>query len=145
MVFIKNGSKWKFLLREKWKIISIIKVSLVIFKSVNLLKNQNEMSLFEIFIYFSLNKIFQFGLFLMTKLSIIMIYCSKVVVLFFWPLNPSHHPCEKWILLILMIIKHTTWQWEHAWLQYNPILSCKVCVDLLDTIFSYFSRKMWNG
>ena len=35
------------------------------------------------FIYFSLNKIFQFGLFLMTKLSIIMIYCSKVVVLFF--------------------------------------------------------------
>ena len=97
------------------------------------------------FIYFSLNKIFQFGLFLMTKLSIIMIYCSKVVVLFFWPLNPSHHPCEKWILLILMIIKHTTWQWEHAWLQYNPILSCKVCVDLLDTIFSYFSRKMWNG
>ena len=35
------------------------------------------------FIYFSLNKIFLFGLFLMTKLSIIMIYCSKVVVLFF--------------------------------------------------------------
>ena len=40
MVVIKNGSKRKFLLREKWKIISIIKVSLVIFKSVKLLKNQ---------------------------------------------------------------------------------------------------------
>ena len=40
MVVIKNGSKRKFLLREKWKIISIIKVSLVIFKSVKLPKNQ---------------------------------------------------------------------------------------------------------
>ena len=40
MVVIKNWSKRKFLLREKWKIISIIKVSLVIFKSVKLLKNQ---------------------------------------------------------------------------------------------------------
>ena len=48
------------------------------------------------FIYFSLNKIFQFGLFLRTKLSIIMIYCSKVVVLFF----------GFWILPIICVMTY---------------------------------------
>ena len=83
------------------------------------------------FIYFSLNKIFQFGLFLMTKLSIIMIYCSKVVVLFF----------GFWILPIIRVVKRTIFirhnyfakslQSIFLWLQVSKWLLCNLIHVLL--------------